>query len=111
MTEEAAVLRTTSNIKNLAIKSEVLTIIGIEGRGKRHPSFPFHAQASSPKRANCITQTVLHGICMVFPIFPIFDVTSALFKVQSLLLTHCNTYRKRSVVLEQDLLSRYLNPN
>lgn len=96
MTEEAAVLRTTSNIQNLAIKLEVLTIIDW---GKRHPSLPFHAQASSPKRANCITQTVLHGICMVFLIFPIFDFASALFKVQSLLLTHeRNTDRKRSVV-------------
>ena len=84
MTEEAAVLRTISNTKNLAIKS-VVTIIDIGGRGKRHPNFPFHAQASSPKRANCITQTVLHGISMVFPIF---DFVSALFKVLSLLLTN-----------------------
>lgn len=73
VTEEAAVLRTTSYIKNLAVKSAEVITIDIWGRDSilTFHSMPGHQRESFQKitfKRECITQIILHrtGISHLF---------------------------------------------
>ena len=65
VTEEAATLRTTSNIKNLSVKSAEVIIMDILGRGSilTFHSVPHNQRESFQKitfKRECITQIILH---------------------------------------------------
>lgn len=65
VTKEAAVLRTTSYIKNLAVKSAEVIIIDIWGRDSilTFHSMPGHQREPFQKitfKRECITQIILH---------------------------------------------------